>query len=306
LQRVEPVGYDANGNIFYLFDDNRLYYRDAPVIPEDLPSRRKFRGKKRKRGARRIESEEPEPIPETNGIDMDEETTWHVRCITLEDFQEFVARLKKSRDLDEKALYRHLQDDIMPKLIEEEEERARERERREQEYLREQAYAARKRSNRLVQKLEDKKLMEEHEAEMAKKRAEEEEHKREEQRLKKLEQEREARLLLREQRQRERELRTQQREEERKRALEEAERAGKPITIKIKMSSESPAPQPKKTSRQQALDSQRGTIEPQSQPIATEESWFFDCICGKHGTNYVCRLLNQSNIIGRRRVYCGL
>jgi hypothetical protein len=226
-------------------------------------------------------------------VDLDEETTWHVRCITLEDYQEFVARLKKSRDLDEKALYRHLQDDIMPKLIEEEEERARERERREQEYLREQAYAARKRSNRLVQKQEDKKLMEE-------------QRKREEQRLKKLEQEREARLLLREQRQRERELRTQQREEERKRALEEAERAGKPITIKIKMSSASPAPQPKKTSRQQALDSQRGTIEPQSQPIATEESWFFDCICGKHGTNYVCRLLNQSNIIGRRRVYCGL
>lgn len=286
---MEPIGYDANGNTFYLFDDNRLYYRDAPVIPEDLPSRKKFRGKKRKRGARRIESEEPEPTPETNGLDMDEDMTWHVKCITLENYQEFVARLKKSRDPDEKALYRHLQEDIMPKLIEEEEERARERERREQDYLREQAYAARKRSHRLVQKEEDRKLMEEREAEMAKKRAEEEERKREEQRLKKLEQEREARLLLREQRQRERELRIQQREEERKRAIEEAERAGQPITIKLKMSSASPAPQPKKTSRQRALESQHGTVAPQSQPTPSEESWFFDCICGKHGTNYVYR-----------------
>ena len=295
---MEPIGYDANGNIFYLFDDNRLYYRDAPVIPEDLPTRKKFRGKKRKRGARRIESEEPEPTRETNGQDVDEDMTWHIKCITLEDYQEFVARLKKSRDPDEKALYRHLQDDIMPKLIEEEEERARERERREQEYLRQQAYAARKRSNRLVQKEEDRKLMEEREVEMAKKRAEEEERKREEQRLKKLEQEREARLLLREQRQRERELRIQQREEERKRALEEAEQAGKPITIKIKMSSQSPAPQPKKTSRQQALESQRETVEPQSQPPPSEESWFFDCICGKHGTNYVRYLLVLSNVVG--------
>ena len=278
------MGYDADGNTYYLFDDNRLYYRDAPVIPEDKPIRKKFRGRKRKRGARRIESEEPESPPPTNGVGFDEDATWHVQCIAMDDWTSFLAHLKKSRDLDEKAMYRHLNDNVLPTLIEEEKERERQRELKEQEYLREQAFLARKRSTRLVQKEEDRKHQETREMELAKIQAAEEERKKEEQRIKKLEQEREARLQLREQRQRERELRIQQREEERKRAIEEAERTGKPIKFIVKQS-ESPAPI-KKTSRQQALESQRGTSEPESRP-KSEETWFFDCLCGKHGTNYV-------------------
>ena len=212
----------------------------------------------------------------------------------MDDYTPFLARLRKSRDLDEKAMYRHLHDNVLPAVIAEEEEREQKRQLKEQEYLREQAYAARKRSTRLVQKEEDRKHTQEREAELAKLQAEEEEHKREEQRLKKLEQEREARLLLREQRQRERELRIQQREEERRRAMEEAEKAGQPIKISVKMS-ESPAP-PKKTPRQKALESQSGTAEPQSQP-PPEESWFFDCLCGRHGVNYVSLwFLNGFNI----------
>ena len=279
------MGFDSDGNTFYLLDDNRLYRRDAPIIPEDekpAAPRKKFRGKKRKRGARRIESEEPEsPAPDTNGhVEPDEDSTWHVVCVTMDDWNEFLAKLKRSRDLDEKALYRHLNDNVMPTLIEEEKEREKQRLIREQEYLKEQAFAARKRSSRLVQKEEYKKLSVEREAELAKLRAEEEERKKEQLKIKKLEQEREARLLLREQRQRERELRIQQREEEKRRALEEAERAGTPIKITIKTSM-SPTPV-KKTARQEALDSQKAEVEPPKQ----EESWFFDCICGQHGTNY--------------------
>jgi hypothetical protein len=202
----------------------------------------------------------------------------------VDDYEPFLARLKKSRDLDERALYRHLHDEVLPKLIEEEEERAKKRHLKEQEYLREQAYAARKRSTRLVQKEEGRKQMQEKEAELVKLQAEEDERKREEQRIKKLEQEREARLILREQRQRERELRIQQREEEKRRTMEETEHNDKPVKISIKMSE--PPASPKKTARQQALDAQRPASEQQPQP-KTEESWFFDCLCGKHGTNYV-------------------
>jgi hypothetical protein len=206
----------------------------------------------------------------------------------VDDYTPFLTRLKKSRDLDEKAMYRHLHDNVLPAVIEEENERERKRQEKEQEFLREQAYAARKRSNRLVQKEEDRKLMEEKEAELAKLQTEQEARKKEEQRLKKLEQEREARLLVREQRQRERELRIKQREEERKRPIEEAEKTGQAVKASIKLSA-SPVPV-KKTSRQQALESQRGTVEPQSKP-PPEESWFFDCLCGKHGVNYVCPFL---------------
>src|SRR2546423_2363595 len=202
----------------------------------------------------------------------------------MDDWTSYLAKLKKSKDIDEKAMYRHLHDNVLPTLIEEEKERERQREIKEQEYLREQAFLARKRSTRLVQKAEDRKHQEEKELEVAKLQAAEEERKRDEQRIKKLEQEREARLQLREQRQLERELRIQQREEERKRAIEEAERTGNPIKFIVKQS-ESPAPL-KKTPRQQALQSQRGTSEPESRP-KSEETWFFDCLCGKHGTNYV-------------------
>lgn len=219
----------------------------------------------------------------TNGVEFDEDATWHVQCITMDDFNDFLTKLKKSRDLNEKALYRHLNENVMPQLIEEEKERERQRQIREQEYLKEQAYAARKRSNRLVQREEDRKLMAEREAEMAKLQAEEEERRRELARIKKLEQEREARLQLREQRQRERELRIQQREEEKRKALEEAEQPGQQIKLILKMP-ESPA-SAKLTARQQALETQRPPSEPESKK--EEESWFFDCLCGKHGTNYV-------------------
>jgi len=283
---VDPVGYDAEGNTYYLLDDNRLYYRDAPVIPEDKPARKKFRGKKRKRGARRIESEEPESPPVTNGVGIDEDSTWHVKCIAIDDYEPILTKLKKSRDPDEKALYYHLNDNVLPALIEEEKERSRKRALNEQKYLREQAYAARKRSSRLVQREEERKIKEEKDAETARFQAAEEERKQGEQRIKKLEQEREARLLLREQRQRERELRIQQREEEKKKTTEQPELEGKPIKLSITLSL-SPTPA-KKTSRQQVLESQRTTTttDPQAQ-VKPDESWFFDCLCGKHGNNYV-------------------
>jgi hypothetical protein len=202
--------------------------------------------------------------------------------VTLDDWNDFLARMKRSKDLDEKALFRHLNDNVLPSLLEEEKEREKQRLIREQEYLKAQAFAARKRSTRLVQKEEDKKFQAEREVELAKLQAEEEERKKEQLRLKKLEQEREARLVLREQRQRERELRIQQREDEKRRMTEEAEQIGTPIKITIK-TSVSPAPA-KKTPRQQALDEQRGIVD--VEPSKPEESWFFDCICGKHGTNY--------------------
>lgn len=277
------MGYDAEGNTYYLFDDNRLYYRDAPIIPEEKASRKRYRGKKRKRGARRVVESDDESVPETNGVEeINEDSTWHVQCITVDDYTPFLARLRKSRDLDEKALYRHLNENVLPMVVEEEAERARKRELREQEFLREQAFLARKRSTRLIQKEEDKKYQKEREEEIAKIKEEEELREKEKQRLKKLEQEREARLGLREQRTREREERIQQREEEKRRAAEEAERLGNiEISVKIPESA-------KRTARQQALDDLNGSSKPsataQPQP---DETWFFDCICGQHGTNYV-------------------
>jgi hypothetical protein len=275
---VDPVGFDTEGNTYYLLDDNRLYMRDIPDLPSEKPTtnKKKYRGKKRKRG-RIIESEESEsPAP----VEPNEGSTWHVICVTMDDWTTFISRMKKSRNPDEKALYRHLHENVLPTLLEEEKQRQRQREAKEQEFLREQAYASRKRSTRLVQKEEADKVREENEAQIARAHAEEDEKRREETRVKRLEQEREARLVLREQRQRERELRIQQREEEKK-AGEEAEKTGTTIRIVFQGST---SPVPRKTTRQQALSSERGTAEPDIKP---EDSWFFDCLCGKHGTNYV-------------------
>jgi hypothetical protein len=256
------------------------------VVPEEKPSRKKYRGKKRKRGARRVVESDDESTLETNGVDENnEESTWHIQCIDIDDYNPFLSKLRKSRDLDEKALYRHLNENVLPMVVEEEAERARKRELREQEFLREQAYLARKRSTRLIQKEEDKKHEEEREHELTKIREAEAAREKEKQRLKKLEQEREARLALREHRLREREERIALREEEKRRAAEEAERLGN-ITITVKMS-ESPSPA-KKTARQQALEEMSAVSKPSVTPQPqAEESWFFDCICGQHGTNFV-------------------
>jgi hypothetical protein len=163
--------------------------------------------------------------------------------------------LEKSKDEDEQALHTYINEDILPMLTKEWMEKEKQRQLQE-------AVANRKRSSRLDAKLIMKKEEEERQLQLAR---EEEERKREakiREKAEKLEKEREARMMLREKRMQERAARA----------------AGLPVREASQASENTSATSTRRSSRRAA--SKKSNKE-------EEKEWYFDCVCGANGTNYV-------------------
>ncbi|KAJ3253115.1 hypothetical protein HK103_000865 [Boothiomyces macroporosus] len=91
--RVEPIGKDSKGNIYWLFDDSRLYM-ESPESPS-----------KKKKGKKEKEEEEDKP------------TNWSLVCRTAEDWNEFANKFKSSRSALDKQLHRYVNQDLLPLVI---------------------------------------------------------------------------------------------------------------------------------------------------------------------------------------------
>ncbi|KAJ3107021.1 hypothetical protein HDU97_004990 [Phlyctochytrium planicorne] len=128
--RVDPVGWDAAGNTYWLFDDNRLYKEEKIV------------SKKRKGD---------KPI----GVLAEEYGRWSVECITIQDWLSFPDKFSNSRNQSEKKFYQFLTVHALPQVLPDLEEK--EKKKKQQE-----AILNRKRSTRLqmreVSRLEEEKI----------------------------------------------------------------------------------------------------------------------------------------------------
>ena len=234
------------------------------------------------------EYQKEEEIGEDNDVDMEHEITsgehskeeeatfgdmnWECIAITLEEYQEFLSGIMKSRDPNEKALYKFVTTHVIP-IIETAEERRRQKTLRQQRELEAfQKLATAKRSSRIAGKRQ-------HEMEEAEARAAGERRQRdllEAQALllrdQQMEQDRETRRITREQRIKERELR---------RLLEEE--ALNNLTA-AEAQSEHSEGEGRKSKRQlkTKIEKKRKTVE----ELQVEEDWVFDCSgCGVHGAN---------------------
>jgi hypothetical protein len=193
--------------------------------------------------------------------------TWECLAVTLEQFNDFIGSIEKSRDPNEKVLRKRLIDDVLPLLEKQEEARKRKQAQKERELLNLEKLAHAKRSGRIASKMEQQKKEEEAREAERKKQAELAMAKKEQEKWMKLEKERESRMMTREQRLKEREAR---------RILHEEELAN--------LSEDS-----KKLETGQGRLSERhlkAEIERKKQvleELAEEEDWIFDCICGAYG-----------------------
>jgi len=122
LQRVEPCGYDSQDNTYFLLDDNRLYQRTPMKVPSTTkspkpPKKSAARPSKRQRLTNGQlgddEQEAPEDDPERV---MLKSMQWICVCATIEEYQQFIEKWKKSKDQNEKALRSYLIDDVLPVL----------------------------------------------------------------------------------------------------------------------------------------------------------------------------------------------
>jgi hypothetical protein len=282
-----------------MLDDNRLYRRtDAPPPPDIVPKSstkskskksngRHTRSNKRPRIGRRVIETSPEETEEeqegVNGVEKEEPQMddyfmqrWELVAVSMDEYNEFLDSIRKSRDPNEKALVKSIQGHVMPILLEAEEERKRKETRRMKELEMLQKMATSKRSSRLADKQE--KIRQEREAAEAEAKhlAELEMAHKEQRRQQQMEEARESRRETREQRLREREV---------KRILEQ-ERLEKEQELLQKMENEGvivDTGRGRISERQLKADMEKRKQELEN--LQQDDTWYFDCVCGAHGQN---------------------
>lgn len=286
---MEPTGWDSQDRILFVLDDNRLYRRTDPPPPPE-PKKAKAKPKsKTSRGTRaskrqKLSSPDPDEVAEHEEAPVDQQPEeveddglggmkWECVCVTLEDYQEYLSSIRKSRDPNEKILYKRLEEDVMPVMLGLAEEQAKKQARKMRELENMQKLAMAKRSSRISSRLEKQKELDEVEAAERKRQAELAAAKAELEKQKQLEEAHDSRRMTREQRLRERETAKVLKEEE-LRKLKDNER--KLATNDARLS-------------ERHLKAMMKQHERDLKRLNEEEDWFFDCEkCGTYGSNLVC------------------
>ena len=176
-----------------VLDDDRLYRKtDAPPPPEPAPKRKAKpkKGKAKGGGARRQskrlkishdedtemegtevdvteadgeetevkEEEQPSVAEEDDGLGG---AKWECIAITYEEYKSFLESIQKSRDPDEKVLYRRLTSEVLPIIEKRAEAQARKLAARQRELQTMEKMATAKRSSRIASRTEKQKEIEE-------------------------------------------------------------------------------------------------------------------------------------------------
>lgn len=149
--RVDPAGWDREGNTYWLFDDNRLWVQRAPPKPKKrkapVPKRAAKKraapppppprrgGRRSSRLSRDAEWEEvpseilrPEDVFDSGSElsippseDEQEDgafVEFETLCVSLEDWQRFLERFATSKHPDERSLYKYLANEVYPRVEE--------------------------------------------------------------------------------------------------------------------------------------------------------------------------------------------
>lgn len=288
-QRMEPTGWDSQERSLFVLDDNRMYrMTDPPPPPEPTKAKAKSKPKPKKSRGSRASKRQKASTPEPEEAEEEEQATeeqqpqelddglggkkWECICVTLEDYQEYMSSIRKSRDPNEKVLYKRLQEDVMPVMEGLAEEQAKKQARKMKELENMQKLATAKRSSRISSRLEKQKEVEEAEAAERKRQEELAMAKAEQEKQKKMEEAQDSRRMTREQRLKERETAKILKEEE-LRKLHENEQ--KLASNNARLS-------------ERHLKAMMKKHESDLKRLNEEEDWFFDCEkCGTYGSNLV-------------------
>lgn len=287
---MEPTGWDSDERALFVLDDNRMYRLTDPPPPQE-PSKAKPKAKSTKSKASRSSKRQKLATPELEEAVEEADASmgaqpheaddgfggkkWECVCVTLEDYHEYMASIRKSRDPNEKILLKRLQEDVIPVMEGLAEEQARKQARKMRELENMQKLAMAKRSSRISSRLEKQKEIDEAEETERRRKAELVAAKAEQEKQKKLEQAHDSRRMTREQRLRERETAKILKEEELRRLHENEQKLA---SNNARLS-------------ERHLKAMMRKHENDLKRLNEEEEWFFDCEkCGTYGSNLVSRL----------------
>ena len=290
---MEEIGYDKEERLYFVLDDNRLYRRTDPALPSPSPIKPKSKSKNSKAAARASKRRKTVDADElANGAEelsaaekydalLTEDPfggrKWECLAVTLDQYNDFLETIRRSRDLDEKVLYQYLSANVVPIVEKAEESQRRRMEKRERELMSLEKLTTAKRSSRIASK-QDKEREEREGAEAeAKRKSDLLAAKRDQETQKERQQARESRMMTREQRLKEREF---------KRILHEEELAN--LSEGSKKSENGEA---RMSERNLKVEMEKRKKELDA--LAEDDEWTFDCsICGVHGQNVVCVLMD--------------
>ncbi|KAB8339144.1 hypothetical protein FH972_022080 [Carpinus fangiana] len=299
--RSHPVGWDAQEREYYVLDDNRLYRMTRPSLPPPPKAKPKAKPKPKKaippkpRGSRsskrqkvlngedddenettiEIKDDEEQEDAETELIEPEDNglggSKWELLAITLEEYRAVMDPFRKSRDPDEKALYKFLEQESLPALERAAASSARKAAQRQRELEALAKMANAKRSSRISSRQQQLKEAEEALAAEHKKKEELAEAHRELERQTKMEAERESRMMTREQRIKDREM---------KRILQEE------VLEQLRAGSEQSEGQEGRMSERNRKAKLEKSQKELDELLEEDENWDFDCaVCGVHGKN---------------------
>ncbi|KAI0196177.1 hypothetical protein EV127DRAFT_330756 [Xylaria flabelliformis] len=281
--RIEPTGWDSEDRTYYILDDNRLYRLTPapPALPAWKPKKNTKKAKAAARASKRRRTSrsaaqsrdteddltsEVEEAPQTED-DGFGGAKWECIGVSLDDVQNFLATVRKTRDDNEKVLRNTVEEHLLPILEKQEESRKRKALQREKERLNVEKMAHAKRSSRIASKAEQQKLQQQAREEEEQRQKEERAAKKEEQLRSKLEREYDNRARSREERLKERQTRRLQHEEE-----------------LAQLSEDSKGPGGDNRLSQRRLEAEIAKNKRIIQNLEDEaDDWIFDCICGVYG-----------------------
>ncbi|KAF2796252.1 hypothetical protein K505DRAFT_300714 [Melanomma pulvis-pyrius CBS 109.77] len=286
--RMNPCGWDSKDRTLFVLDDSRLYRRtDPPPPPTKAKPKASSKAKSKKsRGTRSnkrrkastpepedtIEDEEVTVIQETDQVEDDGlgGMKWECLCVTMEDYQDYMSGIRSSKDVNEQALYMHLEEEVLPVVAKGVEEQARKEARRLKELQVLQQLATAKRSSRISTRLEKQKEIEEAQESERRRQAEVAMAQEETEKQRKMEEARESRMMTREQRLKEREAKRILHEEELRRLEQDSEKLG---SNEARLS-------------ERHLKAEMKRRQEELQKLSEEDEWVFDCeVCHLYGEN---------------------
>ncbi|KAF9695737.1 hypothetical protein EKO04_006050 [Ascochyta lentis] len=290
LWRMEPTGWDSQDRVLFVLDDNRMYRRTdppAPAPPQKAKAKAKSKSKANKSRGTRASKRQKQSTPDV-GDEVEEEDApavqepevveddglggmkWECLCVTLEDYRDYLSGIRRSRDPNEKILYKRLEEEVIPVMEGLAEEHARKQARKARELENLQKLATAKRSSRISARVEKQKEVEEVEAAERKRQEELAMAKAEQAKQKKLEEAHDSRRMTREQRLRERETAKILKEEELRRLQDNEQKLA---SNNARLS-------------ERHLKAMMKQHEADLKRLNEEEDWFFDCEkCGVYGSN---------------------
>ncbi|KAI9281842.1 hypothetical protein BY458DRAFT_552621 [Sporodiniella umbellata] len=257
--RVDPVGYDKNGAVFWLFDDNRLYLQAPKVAKKPLKKKKRMPFTGGRKSTRRANKEEE--------VAEEDVVPWRLICCSIQDWQQIPLKYADSNHSDERKFHDLLVHDLLPKIIPILEDR-------EKQLKKQEAMSNRKRSSRImIRELEALEFNLYESRTRSSNRIEQKNTNREQEEKENLAKAREERVLERERRLLEREHRNIA--EENKTEIKKPKHEIQVPKNKDKVKSDDMKEVPTKKKRGR---------KPKNRS-AEEESWFFRCVCGISGKN---------------------